>query len=60
MHTKARNRLHAQTVHMLLFTYINLRLLNKCEKDLGHFKLQCLEEVADEDQNESFEGLDNN
>ena len=29
-----------KTVHMLLFTYINLRLLNKCTVELGDFLTQ--------------------
>ena len=42
IHTKARNRLHTATVHMLLFTYVNLRLLNKCTAELGDFLSQTL------------------
>jgi hypothetical protein len=48
IHTKARNRLYSKTVHLLLFTYMNLRLLNKCTKELGDFLTQTLEGCVDE------------
>jgi hypothetical protein len=43
IHTKSRNRLLTTTVHMLLFTYVNLRLLRKCTQEIGDFLTQCLE-----------------
>ena len=48
IHTKARNRLYTSTVHMLLYTYVNLRLLNKCTEELGDFLTQTLEACVDE------------
>ena len=43
IHTKARNRLYTTTVSLLLSTYINLRLLNKCTKDMGDLLLLLFE-----------------
>lgn len=40
---KARHLLHAETVNMLLYTYVNLRLMNKCTEEMGTFLTQCLE-----------------
>lgn len=48
IHTKARNRLRNKLVHMLLFTYVNLRLIRKVKTELGDFLLQALEEELDE------------
>jgi hypothetical protein len=48
IHTKARNRLYTKTVQMLLYTYINLRLLNKCTTEIGDFLTQTLEGCHDE------------
>jgi hypothetical protein len=48
IHTKARNRLHTRTVQMLLFTYVNLRLLNKCTEELGDFITDALEVLGEE------------
>jgi hypothetical protein len=49
IHTKSRNRLLTKTVHMLLFTYVNLRLLNKCTKELGDFLSQALEGCVEDE-----------
>jgi len=43
VHTKARNRLRNKLVHTLLFTYVNLRLINKVKTELGDFLMQALE-----------------
>jgi hypothetical protein len=43
IHNKARNRLLNKFVHMLLFTYVNLRLINKVKTELGDFLMQALE-----------------
>jgi hypothetical protein len=48
IHTKARNRLYTTTVHRLLFTYINLRLLNQCTDELGDFLSAALSSCHDE------------
>ena len=52
VHSKARNCLMTQTVHQLLFTYVNLRLLNKCTEEIGDFLLQCVEGCADDDDDD--------
>ena len=44
IHSKVRNRLITKTVQMLLFTYVNLRLLHKCSEPIVEFLLSCLEE----------------
>lgn len=44
IHTKARNRLHTTTVHMLFYIYINLRLLKKCSDELDDFLIQYIDE----------------
>lgn len=41
--TKSRNRLKNLTVQKLLFTYVNLRLLNGCSTELTEFLTQCIE-----------------
>jgi hypothetical protein len=35
IHTKARNRLHLPVVQMLLYVYVNLRLMNKISAEMG-------------------------
>ena len=45
IHTKNRNRLKNISVHMLLYCYVNLRLLNKCTDELGDFLTQCIESI---------------
>ena len=47
IHTKARNSLKNKTVNMLLFTYVNLRLLNQCTAELGDFLTQAIETVVE-------------
>ena len=49
IHTKARNRLHLKVVKMLLYCYVNLRMINKCEAELGEFLVEALEEVEEEE-----------
>lgn len=44
IHSKIRNRLHVHTVHMLLYCFVNLRLIRRCNDELGDFLLQCLAE----------------
>jgi len=43
VHTKARNRLCNKLMQTLLFTYVNLRLINKVKTELGDFLMQALE-----------------
>ena len=43
IHTKARNRLRNKVVYTLLFTYVNLRLINKVKTELGDFLMQALD-----------------
>ena len=50
IHTKARNRLYTKTVQLLLFAYINLRLLNKCTAEMGDFLMQSLSACDDEQE----------
>ena len=51
IHCKARNRLLLPVVKMLLYCYVNLRMLNKCEADLGEFLVDALdEEDIDEEE----------
>ena len=50
IHTKARNKLYTKTVQLLLFTYINLRLLNKCTAEMGDFLMQSLSACDDEQE----------
>ena len=52
IHTKARNRLHLKTVQMLLYCYVNLRLINKCTAELGNFLTSCLENIDDNDDDD--------
>mmetsp|Transcript_27598 Transcript_27598/g.68206 ORF Transcript_27598/g.68206 Transcript_27598/m.68206 type:complete len:167 (-) Transcript_27598:142-642(-) len=59
IHTKARNRLYTTTVHMLLYTYVNLRLLNKCTEELGDFLTQSLEACVDEGEEPLLAGASN-
>jgi hypothetical protein len=49
IHTKARNKLYTTTVQLLLFTYVNLRLLNKCTDmgDMADFLLESLANCDD-------------
>ena len=35
IHTKARNRLHLPVIQMLLYVYVNLRLMNKISAEMG-------------------------
>ncbi len=37
IHTKVRNRLRTSVVQKLLYTYINLRLLHRCDQHLEDF-----------------------
>jgi hypothetical protein len=48
IHTRARNSLKNKTVNMLLFTYVNLRLLNKCTEEMGDFLMQAVESCVQE------------
>ncbi len=48
IHTKARSRLYTRTVQLLLYSYINLRLINKCTKEMGDFLTQTLEGCDDD------------
>lgn len=48
IHTKNRNRLKNITVHMLLYCYVNLRLLHKCTDELGDFLTQCIDSISNE------------
>ena len=50
IHTKARNRLYTKTVQLLLFSYINLRLMNKCTAEMGDFLTQSLSACDDEQE----------
>ena len=43
IHTKARNRLRNKVVYTLLFTYVNLRLINKVKTELGDFLMQAID-----------------
>ena len=60
IHTKARNRLYTTTVSLLLSTYINLRLLNKCTKDMGDFLTQTLSACDDTEELPAGEDHANN
>ena len=44
VHSVTRNRLKNRSVHKLLYLYVNLRLLNKCEKELNDFLEDALSE----------------
>ena len=52
IHTKARNRLKNRNVFMLLYTYLNLRLVNKVKDELQDFLEQALAGDGDEDSDE--------
>ena len=43
VHSKARVRLQTKSVHQLLFSYANLRLLHKCTAEMGDFLLQMVD-----------------
>jgi len=47
-YTVARNRIHNKTVHQLLYTYINLRLLKKCSKGMEDFLTGAISGCNDE------------
>ena len=49
IHTTARNRLYTKTVQLLLYTYINLRLLNKYTAEMGDFLAESLSNCNDEE-----------
>lgn len=48
IHTKAHYSLHTKTVHILLFLYINIRLLKKCSDDYAEFLTQYLNTIDSE------------
>ena len=50
VHSVTCNRLKNQSVHKLLYLYANLRLLNKCEKELNDFLEDALREELGEGQ----------
>ena len=49
-YTVARNRMHSETAHQLLYTYINLRLLNKCSKGMEDFLTGAIAGCDDENE----------
>ena len=65
IHTKARNRLKIKSVNMLLFCYVNLRLLKKDNTSVGEFledaileeEIELSEEVNDTDEVEDIEEM---
>ena len=59
IHTKSRNRLTNQSVHNLLFCYVNLRLLRKESTLVAKFLLSAIEDELDDDD-ELVEGEDDN
>lgn len=54
IHTPIRNRLINKTVQMLLFCYINIRLLNRVNGDMGGF----IEQFDNEDQVTEIDSID--
>lgn len=48
IHIKARNRLFTKTVQLLLFVYMNMRLLYECTVEMGDFLMQSPSACDDE------------
>ena len=60
IHTKSRNRLKHQSVQMLLFCYVNLRLLKKESSKVAQFLLGALNDDEDDDGENNREQLQDN
>jgi hypothetical protein len=53
IHTKARNRLNSTTTQMLLYCYVNLRMMNKCKPKLDKFLVDALVAEKEDDSSDS-------
>lgn len=54
IHTKIRSRLRSVVVQQLLFTYINLRLLNKCNQPMDDFLTAAIRHEQNESEDEEL------